>query len=279
MIRTVWKWDRAELQTAVTLLRNRSSGRGVTLVSMIHVGRADYYDAIASLIATIPAGNGVVLYEGLGSLTEAEIRGLSEQESAVYRALAPLHGLYRVLARSLGLVFQGEALQYDRARWINADLSLRDLVRRWVESGAPLLPLGAGANGEVAAESGRLAGSAGALMLLTTPLLLWLLGRVGRMIPMVRTLRELLVNDRNRAALDAFERTDPARNAVILYGAAHIAGLSEWLQRRGFVVERRHWLTAFSYALPWSRLLRRGARAGRAGQPVARPASLDRERR
>jgi hypothetical protein len=252
MIRTRLGWDGAKLQTAVTVLRERSTGRSVTLVSMIHVGHADYYTAIAALVAEHERGNGTVLYEGLGSLTEAEIRELSPQERTVYGALAPLHGLYRVLAQSLGLVFQGEALRYDRERWINADLSLRELVRRWAESEAPLLPLGAVGTDEPVARNGRLAGPAGAFMLLGTPLLLSVLGRLGGMIPMVRTLRELLLNDRNRAAMDAFELSDAGRNAMILYGAAHIAGLSEWLRRRGFVVARQTWLTAYRYPFPWA---------------------------
>ena len=70
----------------------------------------DRLAAIARLIAEHEARNEVVLYEGLGSLTESEIAELSPQERSVYRALAPLHGLYRALAQSLRLVFQGEAL-------------------------------------------------------------------------------------------------------------------------------------------------------------------------
>jgi hypothetical protein len=277
MIRTKWGWGGAKLQTAVSVLRHRTSGRTVTLVSMIHVGRSQYYDAIAALIAEHERRNAIVLYEGVGSLSEAEVADLSPQERAVYRALAPLHGLYRSLAQSLGLVFQGEALHYERDRWINADLSLRELVRRWAESGAPLLPFGGGVEAEIAPPPGRVGGTAGSLMLLGTPLLLAALGRASRMIPVVRRLRELLVNDRNRAALEAFELTDADRNAIILYGAAHIAGLAEWLRRRGYYGERRTWLTAYVYPFPWEQRLHGLAGGGSSSYPSASPPAPDRD--
>jgi len=73
-------------------------------------------------------------------------RGHPEDRVATsHRALAPLHELYGALAESLGLVFQGEAIHYDRERWLNADLPLRVLIQRWADSGAPILPLASGA--------------------------------------------------------------------------------------------------------------------------------------
>ena len=223
---------------------------------MIHVGSREYYEAVGALIAAHEARGGLVLYEGLGSLSEVEIAELTVQERAVYRALAPLHVLYRSLAGSLGLVFQGEALRYDRCHWIHADLPLRELVRRWAESGAPLLPFGVAGSPEPAMPEGRLARALGVLMLLQTPFLLTLLRSLRARIPTLSKLAQLLVSNRNRAALDAFDAADPSRDSLILYGAGHMPGIREGLERRGFSGVGERWLTAYVYVFPWARLVR-----------------------
>src|SRR6266852_7958095 len=131
MIRTAWGWRQPVLQTAVTVMRQRETGRRVTLLAVVHVGRQEYFADIQRLIAAHEAAGGVVLYEGIGSLSAAEIAELPPRERAVYRTLAPLHELYGAFARSLDLVFQGDALRYERSRWLNADIPLRELLRRW----------------------------------------------------------------------------------------------------------------------------------------------------
>jgi hypothetical protein len=225
---------------------------------VVHIGLPDYYNRIQALIAAHEQAGGVVLYEGVGSLTAAEIADLSAPERAIYRALAPLHELYRALARGLGLVFQGEALRYDRERWINADLSLRELVRRWSDAGAPALPLSFAGGGELSLPRGWFGDTTGAIMLLFTPALLRLMGGLSAKIPTVGRLRDLLLSDRNRAALDAMEEAaDPGRDVLILYGAAHVTGLVEGLARRGFVVESVTWQTAYLRRAPWAPWRRR----------------------
>jgi len=251
-IRTVWDLGRPSLQTAVTNMRHHDSGRRVTLVGVVHVGSRDYFEEIQHQIDVHEASGGTVLYEGLGSLSEAEVAQLSPRERTVYRTLAPLHELYGAFARSLDLVFQGDALRYDRTRWVNADIPLRELLRRWAESGAPLLPLGDPGGRGFSIPKTSLGRGVSALTLLQTPLMLTVLNRLHGHLPALGKLRELLLSDRNRAALDALESAPGACDALILYGAGHIAGLVEGLERRGYICGERHWLTAFTFALPWS---------------------------
>ena len=137
MIRTVTEGREACLQTAVTVLDQTRSPRTVTIVSAIHIGLQSYYDALNAVIA---AHDGAVLYEGIGALTEEEIAALSPQERAIYERIAPLHELYEKFARPLGLVFQGRALHYDRERWINADVPLKQLLGMWADQKLPPLP-------------------------------------------------------------------------------------------------------------------------------------------
>jgi hypothetical protein len=251
VLRTVWGWRESSLQTAVTEMRQRDSGHRVTLVSVVHVGLPDYYAAIQRLIDQHVAAGGVVLYEGLGSLSEAEIDALAPRERAIYRTLAPLHELYGAFARSLHLVFQGDAIRYDRVNWVNADLPLRELLRRWAESGAPLLPLDAPVGGFNVPDS-AIGRTLSALTLLQTPLMLTVLNRLHGRVPTLSKLRELLISDRNRAALDALEQTQSRGDALILYGAGHMQGLREGLERRGYIGVRQSWLTAFTFHVPGS---------------------------
>lgn len=251
MIRTIHEWTRAILQTAVIELRHRQTRRRLTLVAAIHIGLPSYYEQINALIAAHEVDGGVVLYEGVGSLSEAEVAQLSPRERAIYRTLAPLHELYGGFAHSLGLVFQGDAVRYDRERWINADVPLRDLIRRWSDSGAPLLPLDLAGGGALTFPDAPFARGVASVMLLQTPVLLAAATRLRGWVPQLARLRELLISDRNRAALDALDATDPSRPALIFYGAGHVEDLIEGLERRGYVPAGRRWLTAFSWRYPW----------------------------
>jgi hypothetical protein len=252
MLRTVWNLKAPTLETAVLRMSQRSSGRNVTLIAVIHVGARDYYAEIQRLLDEGQAAGAAILYEGLGSLSESEVGDLPARERAIYRALAPLHELYSALAQSLDLVFQGDALRYDRARWVNADLTLRELLRRWADSGAPMLPLDAAGGAKLTLPRSGIGRGISAFALLQTPLMLSAINAVQGHIPAIGKLRELLVSDRNRAALDALESIDPHQDALILYGAGHMPGIRAGLELRGYRAGDSFWLRAFSMRLPWS---------------------------
>ena len=258
VIRTTQDWNQAALQTAVIELRHRQTERRVKLVGMIHVALASYYAAVNELIAEHEAAGGAVLYEGLGSLTEEEVNQLTPRERSIYRAIVPLHALYTAFAARLDLAFQEKAVHYDREHWVNADLPLRELLRRWADSGAPMLPMG-----DLTAERlkirdgafGSLSRGLTGFMLLQTPVMLSAITHLRGWVPPLARLSELLISDRNRAALDALEGTDPTADALILYGAGHLPGLIEGLERRGYREVNRRWLTAYTQRAPWRGVL------------------------
>jgi hypothetical protein len=255
VIRTTQDWSQATLQTAVIELRQRETGRRVTLIGMIHVALASYYDTVNGLIASHEASGGVVLFEGLGSLTEEEVNQLAPRERTIYRALVPLHALYTAFADRLGLAFQEKAVRYDREHWVNADLPLRELLRRWADSGAPLLPLGDLAPNKLTMPEGAFSRGLTGFMLLQTPLMLSAVTHLRGWVRPLARLSELLISDRNRAALDALEATDAKRDALILYGAGHLPELIEGLERRGYAELSRRWLTAYQQPAPWRGIL------------------------
>ncbi|HEY7293408.1 MAG TPA: hypothetical protein VH916_00130 [Dehalococcoidia bacterium] len=239
MIRTISEHGQANLQTAVTVLDQTRSPRTVAIVSVIHIGLPSYYDELNALIAR---HNGAVLYEGIGSLTEDEIAALSPRERAIYERIAPLHDLYEKFADPLGLVFQGKALHYDREHWINADVPLKQLLSIWADRDLPPLPFE-----NLPAElfereaNQKMAGA----VLLQMPRILTLFNGLRGWIPTLRRFNDVLIEQRNQAAMAAFDAVPADQNALIIYGAGHAAGLLDALRERWYWRKSESWHTAF----------------------------------
>ena len=211
MIRTVTEGREACLQTAVTVLDQTRSPRTVTIVSAIHIGLQSYYDALNAVIA---AHDGAVLYEGIGALTEEEIAALSPQERAIYERIAPLHELYEKFARPLGLVFQGRALHYDRERWINADVPLKQLLGMWADQKLPPLPFEHIPDELLENERAR---RVAMTLLLQEPLILSLFNSVKGFLPTLRRFNDVLIERRNAAALAAFDALPVEQNLSLIH--------------------------------------------------------------
>jgi hypothetical protein len=238
MIRTVYEGDQALLQTAVTRLSQTRNPRTVTLVACIHIGLPSYYDELNAIIA---AHRGAVLYEGIGSLSQEEIEQLTPEERAIFERLVPLHELYKKLAAPLGLVFQGDALHYDREHWINADIPLRQLLAYWKDAKAPPLPLEKLTDQLLENEASR---RFAIQLLLQEPLILATFNLLRTWVPPLRRMSQVLIEERNRAAIEAFDRVPPDQDALIIYGAGHMSGLLEALRDRWYWRTGESWHTA-----------------------------------
>jgi hypothetical protein len=238
MIRTITEGDEALLQTAVTTLDRSRSKRLVTLVACIHIGLPSYFDELNQLIA---AHKGAVLYEGIGALTPEEIDSLSPEEKAIFERLSPLHELYEKLATPLGLVFQGTALHYDREHWINADIPLRRLIANWKDVKAPPLPIDKLPTDLLESEASR---RFAVQLLLQEPLILQAFNGVRSWLPPLRRMSDVLIEQRNQAAIDAFDRVDPDEDVLIIYGAGHMQGLLDALRERWYWRKEESWYTA-----------------------------------
>jgi hypothetical protein len=255
VIRTIREGDLWKLQTSAHHLRHVESGRRVTLLSMIHIGRADYYARLSELVEEREQ-DGLVLYEGLGELDADELAELTEDEQRLYERFAALAGAYRRVAASLNLVAQTDAMPRPRAGWVRADLPVRDLLRRWLAARLPLIPMIEG--------TGRMLESAfmrrsTRLLLLQEPLILaaftFLRGRVSRL----GRITALLIDERNAAALAAFDTVPAHKDVIITYGAGHIPGLLAGLSARGYQETARDWFTAHVERIPFSDVLDRRA--------------------
>ena len=249
MIRTRRAGDTWQLQTAVIHLRHSTTGRRLTLLSMIHIGLPDYYERLGDIIAEYEVDGRLVLFEGVGELPPEEAEALPEEEHQVYRSLASLNAAYQRIAASLRLVAQPDAMPKPKPGWIRADLPVRDLLRRWVKGRLPLIPAMEQAGGMLESAFMR---RAVRIALLQEPLLLGAVGLLRGRLTGLGGMTHLLIDERNTAALAAFDSADGTRDAVMMYGAGHIPGLLAGFERRGFREAGREWYTAHEERIPYT---------------------------
>lgn len=253
VIRTIREGDTWKLQTAAIHLRHPETGRRVTLIAMIHIGRPEYYARVTELVEEREA-DGLILFEGVGELSPEEIAELPEEEQRVYESLASLNAAYRRIAASLHLVAQPDAMPRPRPGWVRADLPARELLRRWVKGRLPLIPV-MDAAGQ--ALDSALMRRATRLLLLQEPFILGAFRILRGHVSGLGRLTALLVDERNAAALDVFDTTDAGADVVMTYGAGHVPGILTGLTSRGYRETARDWFTAHEERIPGSNVLDR----------------------
>ncbi len=246
MIRTIREGDRWSLQTALLHLRHPQTGRRVRLMSMIHIGEPKFYTRINELI---DEHDGLVLFEGMGQLTEEEKEGLTPDERRVYDTLMPLNDAYRRIAAALDLVAQPDALQKPGPNWVRADLPLKRLLAIWADRQLPLLPV---MDAATTALQGALFKRTTRLLLLQEPFILAAFRHVRGWSPALGRLSRLLVDERNEAAIGVFDGTPQEQDILFIYGAGHIQGLLDALEQRGYRKAGRDWFTAHTERIAYT---------------------------
>ncbi len=123
-----------QLQIAARkFLPARQRGPAIWLVGTSHVGEVEYYHAIQKLLDA----QTVVLFEGVNSGAHPRHVGKPELPQSEQAPPTPSHAggtnqnfsMQDALASSLGLVFQLNAIDYDRTNFLNSDLSILQLQR------------------------------------------------------------------------------------------------------------------------------------------------------
>lgn len=104
--------------TARTLVSPKKDGPSITLLGVSHLGDATYYEKIQKKLDTAD----LVLFEGVGFGDKAQKKDQGDSNAVSELQLS--------LARSMGLVFQLEAIRYDRPHFRNSDISSEALLAR-----------------------------------------------------------------------------------------------------------------------------------------------------
>lgn len=266
-----------QLQIALRkFLPAQKLGPAIWLAAVMHVGEPDYYKALQKFLGT----QTVVLYEGINA--EAHPRHVHDSTDAAPRSPAPHadtngYSMQSTLARSLGLVFQLEAIDYDQTNFLNSDLSVQQ-IQRVMSGGMPLGPRGKEGGGSSfdtllqIMDGSSFLGSlfkVGMGFIAASPELqavakLTLIEAVGRLKgdlsdvqglpPDWKELIKVLIEARNKNLMDdlrdELKKIPSSGSVAVFYGAAHM----DDLEKR--VTDELHyrpadetWLTAFSVDL------------------------------
>ena len=245
----------------------------VRLVGVTHLGTAEYYEGLQTLLNQEP----LVLFEGVGA-TNKQFMSTKEERYALQPALA----------KALRLRFQLQAIDYRGTNFVNSDLTMEELARVMAGNQESAAAGGDGKGGAPGAGGGDDAalgelisvmdGSSwtgvmvkfGVAFIETSPKLratvrLVLIETLGSMDgdlgeakglpPSMRRLMEVLIRERNKAVLrdvsQAIERGRKSRrnrlpSIAVFYGAGHLADLEKRLcEDLGYRPGADDWRTAF----------------------------------
>ena len=253
------------LQTAWRKLEPpQDSGKPVVwLIGVCHVGEKSYYQKTQRKLDAAE----LVLFEGIGFDGKvAEDRNQPESK---------VSNLQTTLADSLGLVFQLDAIRYDRLNFRNSDLGVAELQAKLGGSNHKSKPGKKAVDPEVRAFVKMIEGDSFALTLFQGILKLFqgnpqfrAMARLviietiaategdvsklaGAASPGMRRLFKTLIDDRNAVVLrdlrHAIKAKEPPSSVAIFYGAGHMIDLELRLGKKmGYRPTEETWVTAFA---------------------------------
>ncbi|HEY1122616.1 MAG TPA: hypothetical protein VGE67_13480 [Haloferula sp.] len=257
-----------QLQTSVT--RYTKGGASVELVGAVHIADKKYYEGLNTRFT----GYDAVLFEGIGSPAPPPVAGVEEvapaepaEEDGVgtpeeIEIPAPekkpgkldgLHGAYESGAQWLGLSYQMKEIDYRKANFVHADLSVEEFTALQAERKESLIGfvLKAGLNEQV-----KPAKEPSTIKLLTS---LVRRDKNGLKRELVHTLgagddqiaaiagESVIISDRNAKCLQVLDREMQAgkKKLGIFYGAAHYPDMEKRLLADGWQKTGTEWLTAW----------------------------------
>lgn len=276
-----------QLQIAVRkFLPARGHGPVIWLAGASHIGEANYY---ASLQTHLDAQT-IVLYEGVGEHPRKPRPRSGSKSSNVPPPMPRAPGdqasggasLQVTMAKSLGLVFQLQAIDYERTNFWNSDLSIHQ-IQALMHPGRKPVAGGAGSGkarradgddssfqdllgamdgssvfGALANGIFQIIGSSTKLQALTKLALIEVFGQLrGDMAqmpglaPEMKRLFEVLISERNKAVLadlkEELRHAGRADSIAVFYGAGHLVDLEKRLRHElRYVPVDEFWPPVFS---------------------------------
>lgn len=206
-------WDKASARFETSIVTFRSTidpEVEVTLVGVVHVGEAQYYERINDVLG----GFETVLYEWIGP-----------------RNSVPVKGVHGELAFALRLESQTSRIRYDRPGFVHADMTEEEFVPAMTKA-PPLV------------------GGTPIHVLLRRPDYRRNRWEMGRELHRDTVLLKhpVIIGQRNKVALDVLERQigSGKRRIAIFYGAAHMPDFEQHLiSRFGMTAVRTDWVKAW----------------------------------
>jgi hypothetical protein len=268
-----------QLQIAVRkFVPAQEAGPAIWLAAVMHVGEPGYYHALQRFLDT----QTVVLYEGINAdshphhVHEAAAAGTNDPPPVTPAAgTNDGYSMQSTLARSLGLVFQLEAIDYDRTNFLNSDLSILQIQRIMARGRRPAEPGEEGTSNvsfdtllqimdgnsflgslfkmglEFIGSSPKLQGVAKLTMIEAVGRLKGDLSEVQGLPQDWKNLIQVLIQARNQNLLadlkDELKKIPPSGSIAVFYGAGHMDDLEKRITGDlHYHAADEVWLPAFS---------------------------------
>jgi hypothetical protein len=252
------------------------------LAGTAHIGEPEYYRALQKQLDA----QTIVLYEGVNSDTHPHHvlkPGPPETDTNLPPAGSETNAGYSMqsaLAKSLGLVFQLDAINYDRTNFLNSDLSVLQIQRLLLndpdaQPAAPgekgrsspafdmLLQIMDGSSflGSIAKWAIQMVGSDPQMQATTRYVLIEALGGlkgdfagIQGLPPDMQNLLKVLIEARNQNVLDDLKTESaivpPGGSIAIFYGTGHMPNLEKHITNElHYLPDGEIWFTAFSVDL------------------------------
>ncbi len=279
-----------QLEIVARKFVSAQEGRPVIWLSAVsHIGETNYYRALQKHLDA----QELVLFEGIGGEEMKRAERATKNASPSTNGVTPnsanatkkseLSSLQTAMAQALGLVFQLDIVDYDRAHFRNSDISVAALQKligstNSVARTNPNAPpaKGESANDELqkllkmmdsSSAQGALFQSLfqfiganprlrGVVKLALIEILAQLRGDITQargLPPEMQRLFRILIEKRNEAVLVDLKaelaRHSPAKTISLFYGAAHMNDFERQLRALGYRPDAELWLPAFTLDL------------------------------
>ena len=263
------------MQTAITRYRPEQGDLVVDLVGVVHIGEGRYYEQLNDQFEIYD----VVLYELVAPEGTRVPRGGKKARSG-QSPLDLVSWMQNQAKSSLGLQSQLEKIDYQKSNLKHADMSPDDMAKKMAERGDSALTIGLSTMAEIIRQQNLAAqsperreminefASEGLFDLINNPI------KLKRMMAsqfadsgvmemgLGRSLNQLLITDRNEAAMKVLQKEIAAgkKKIAIFYGAAHMPDFEQRLvEDFGLKKTKQVWVDAWDLTKAGTKNQRNGS--------------------
>jgi pheromone shutdown protein TraB len=230
--------------TPVLYLVHKETGRKIILMGVIHIAKKTYYEKLQSIINLFPSH--AVLYEGIGKITEEEIKQFSDEELGIYNNIQNLSKDRALLSTILKLQGQRDGLEY-APEWIRTDMTMFEFVKKFAAHNVGSFfnskhPFPAK---EKELETAQLAWLFDLMMTNITGM-----SFVSNFFQIFSTkkskAKKIIIVERNQIALEGIFNQAQHTDVISIWGAGHLSGMIKSLKKVGYKQEKMDWFIAYN---------------------------------
>jgi len=240
------------LQTPVRHFEHSETGRKVTLVGAIHIGKQSYYEQMQGLIDQAADDDYTILYEGVGQVDKQDVAKMPLPQQVVVKQMQQMMSLMAWMSEHCfeeNVVYQKQGLSYPKS-WIRTDLELSDVAQLMSEAGITMVP--EGKNGaDLSIPKDILLEAVGIIRTIVGTAITLLPGihRVNGWLSVFskkrRARNHIIISLRDDVAAAGILQHAAESDVVSIWGAAHLPGIESRLVAEGYQRKSTMWLDAF----------------------------------